>query len=159
MEVEFIISRKCLCKTDSKNRMKQSMKVWELNKCNCWYKEGCSLWIWIAFFDLKFKTNWGVIQNKKICWTQGATMSEFCRCSKMWEALSLVKCSFTRVEKCPSVSPKVKADCSCTCITEDDKGFCWNMLYKLKSVAVFIKFFICYTILLESLHLKTVLPL
>ena len=41
--------------------------------CNCWFKDGCSFWIWIASFILSWKpVEACVIQNMEvICWTQG----------------------------------------------------------------------------------------
>ena len=73
--------------------------------CNCWFKEGCSLWIWIASFIL----SWKLVEAWSKIWKlsvehKARQCGESFRCLKMWEALSLTKCSLTRVEKCRQVS-------------------------------------------------------
>ena len=42
----------------------------------------------------------------------------------------------------------------CTCITEDDRGFCWNMLYKLKSVVVSYDSSYVYHVILNRCWVK-----
>ena len=78
--------------------------------CNCWFKVSNSLWIWIAPFILSWKPveacskTWKLSAEHKT-WQCGESF----RCLKMWEALSLTKCSLTRVEKCRQVSPAEQA--------------------------------------------------
>ena len=77
------------------------MKMWEW--CNCWFKDGCSLWIWIASFIL----SWKPVEAWSETWKLSAEHKErqcakSFRCLKMWEALSLTKCSLTPVEKVKS---------------------------------------------------------
>ena len=51
-----------------------------LTWCNCWVKEGCSLWIWIVSFIL----SWKLVEAWSKTWKQSAEhkawqCSEFCR--------------------------------------------------------------------------------
>ena len=76
----YIVSRTMLIMINGDN--KKIGKAWKCENikdsfrftwCNCWFKDGCSFWIWIASFILSWKpVEACVIQNMEvICWTQG----------------------------------------------------------------------------------------
>ena len=87
LAAEFITSRKMLIVTTrwSKARKCENYKdSFRFTWCNCWFKEGFSLWIRIAFFILR----WKLLQAWSKTWIQSAEhkvrqCSEFCRCLEM----------------------------------------------------------------------------
>ena len=104
--------------------------------CNFWFKDGCSLWIWIASFILSWRPVEAWSKTWKLCAEHKARQcAESCRCLKMWKALSLTKCSLTRVKKLrlltfPREIPTLRS-------------FCQNVYYRLESFVAFFKFFTC----------------
>ena len=62
LEVKFIVSGQILIMINDDN--KKRGKAWKCEDlmdsfrftwCSCWFKDGCSLWIWIASFVLSLK--------------------------------------------------------------------------------------------------------
>ena len=93
-KLNCIISRKLLIMINSDNN--KSGKAWKCENekdsfrftwCNCWFKEGCSLWIWIASFIL----SWKLVEAWSKIWKlsvehKARQCGESFRCLKMWEA-------------------------------------------------------------------------
>ena len=61
-KLNYIVNRTMLIMINSEN--KKRGKAWKcenekdsfrLTWCNCWFKDGCSLWMWIASFILSLK--------------------------------------------------------------------------------------------------------